>query len=223
MIDVVVLSRDRPDLFAECRARVAAQGVPFRGWLVDNGTDGTTADDATKAGWEVISPGRNTGFAEGNNLAIAEGSGERVLLLNNDAFLHDGALAALVGHSGITASVNVNGDGRVNFAGGGFRRGLPAHRGRNSTPGVWSCGPSEWVTFACVLIDRSVLDEVGPLDEGYWYGFEDVDFCVRASAVGVTPWVCADAVVTHDESTTRGFGNGWNGNVDRFVAKWGLR
>lgn len=220
-VDVVVLSKDRPDLFTACLAHVVAQEVPYQGWLVDNGTDGKTAEVAERHGWNVISPGRNTGFSEGNNLAFAASSAERVLLLNNDACLHPGALSAMLAHDdGIVGAVIVNGRGVVGHAGGVLWRGIPKHRGRGSAPSGWVCHSTEWVTFAAALISRDAFAAVGGLDEGYWYGFEDVDFCLAAQRSGFSTTVCADAVVTHDESQTRGPGGGDPGNRERFYRKW---
>lgn len=218
-VDVVVLSKDRPDLFAACVAHVDAQGVPYQGWLVDNGTDGTTADIARGHGWNVLSPGRNTGFSEGNNLAVAASSGDRVLLLNNDAYLQPGALRAMLGHDdGIVGALITGSDGIVGHAGGTMYHGLPRHEGRGSRPERWACHPCIWVTFAAVVLRREVLEDC-PFDEGFWYGFEDVDLCLRASAAGHRIVVCADALVVHDESQTRGRGVGDAENQARFYHK----
>ena len=41
-----------------------------------------------------------------------------------------------------------------------------------------------WVSFAAVLVRKAVLDQVGPLDEGYFMYFEDMDYCRRVRAAG---------------------------------------
>lgn len=220
-VDIIVLSKDRPDLFATCLERVEAQNVDYQGWLVDNGTDGGTADLARSHGWNVITPGRNTGFSEGNNLAAAAASGERMLLLNNDAYLGRGALAAMLRHDEpVVGAVMTDGRGTVGHAGGTLYMGIPKHQGRGTAPTVWACHACEWVTFAAVLIAREAFNAVGGLDEGYWYGFEDVDFCLAAGRAGYPTVVCADALVAHRESQTRGPGGGDPKNRERFYQKW---
>jgi GT2 family glycosyltransferase len=42
----------------------------------------------------------------------------------------------------------------------------------------------QWTSFACVLLRREMVVEVGPLDEGYFMYFEDVEFCRRARKAG---------------------------------------
>jgi N-acetylglucosaminyl-diphospho-decaprenol L-rhamnosyltransferase len=42
----------------------------------------------------------------------------------------------------------------------------------------------EWISFACVLIRKEVIEAAGPMDEGYFMYFEDVDYCLRARNAG---------------------------------------
>jgi GT2 family glycosyltransferase len=42
----------------------------------------------------------------------------------------------------------------------------------------------EWTSFACVMIRREVLDQVGLMDDGIFMYFEDVEFCFRAREAG---------------------------------------
>ena len=61
------------------------------------------------------------------------------------------------------------------------------------------------VTAACMLISRSCLQAVGSFDEtNFAVAYNDVDFCLRAAALGFrtvwTPFAC----LIHHESATRG-------------------
>ena len=42
----------------------------------------------------------------------------------------------------------------------------------------------EWISFACVLIRKEVIASIGPMDEGFFMYFEDVDYCLRARSAG---------------------------------------
>ena len=47
-----------------------------------------------------------------------------------------------------------------------------------------SGGSIEWISFACVLIRQEVIAAVGPMDEGFFMYFEDVDYSRRAREAG---------------------------------------
>jgi len=49
---------------------------------------------------------------------------------------------------------------------------------------VDEAAPAEWLSFACILIRREVLEAVGYMDDGYFMYFEDDDFCRMAAAHG---------------------------------------
>lgn len=57
--------------------------------------------------------------------------------------------------------------------------------------------------FYCTLIQRSVLQEVGLLDESFRNGGEDADWCYRASLAGYKHLARADAFVFHFGAKTR--------------------
>ena len=42
----------------------------------------------------------------------------------------------------------------------------------------------DWVTGAAMLVRRQAIAEVGPLDEGFFLYYEDVDWCWRMRAAG---------------------------------------
>jgi GT2 family glycosyltransferase len=49
-----------------------------------------------------------------------------------------------------------------------------------------------------MLIRREVFDAIGPLDEQYFFGFEDLDFCLRARAAGFATILAESAAVYHE-------------------------
>jgi N-acetylglucosaminyl-diphospho-decaprenol L-rhamnosyltransferase len=58
----------------------------------------------------------------------------------------------------------------------------------------------QWISFACVLIRRQVIDQIGPLDEGYFMYTEDVDYCRRTRQSGWRILYEPRAKVTHLQS-----------------------
>ncbi|MBI4261926.1 glycosyltransferase family 2 protein [Candidatus Uhrbacteria bacterium] len=53
------------------------------------------------------------------------------------------------------------------------------------------------VMGACLLTRRSVIENIGMLDERFFIWFEEVDFCKRAKDAGWEVWYTPDAAVMH--------------------------
>jgi GT2 family glycosyltransferase len=178
--------------------------------VVDNASaDGTPEYLAGIAGSDarvrVIANRENRGFAAANNQGIAASTGEVVVLLNNDTVVPPGLMGRLVEHLRRDASIGLLCP-TTNFCGNEARvepdyadlADLPAsaarrfreHRGRVFDIGV--------AAMYCVAARRTVLDEVGSLDEAYGVGmFEDDDFAVRMRAKGYRVVCAEDAYVHH--------------------------
>jgi GT2 family glycosyltransferase len=157
----------------------------------------------------------NRGFTGGNNAGIRAARGEFVVLLNNDTeadpcWLEE-ILAAFERHpeAGIVASKMKLFDRRDTFhTAGDFYRldGIPGNRG------VWEIDRGQYdreevVFSACggsAAYRKSMLDQIGLLDEDFFYSCEDVDLAWRAQLAG---WKCIyapRAVVYHKLSATGG-------------------
>jgi hypothetical protein len=54
------------------------------------------------------------------------------------------------------------------------------------------------VSGCLMLVTRKVLDTIGFLDERYFFGFEDLDFCRRAEAAGFSTILVNSAVAYHE-------------------------
>jgi GT2 family glycosyltransferase len=178
---------------------------------------------------ELLPMPRNGGFAYGNNAGVArvralDESFAAVVLLNPDAEAQPGCLDALVRFLESNADVGIVG-GAIASPGGTVERSAhhwPSPLGE--LEGAAQLGPlsrmlrgyavspeapvqaarCHWVSGACLAIRREVLDAIGPLDEGYFLYFEEVDFCRRAHLAG---WLCAyvpEARVVHHEGASTG-------------------
>ena len=58
------------------------------------------------------------------------------------------------------------------------------------------------ISGACMLVRREALDEVGPLDEGYFLHCEDLDWCKRFALCGWKVVFVPDARVVHVKGTS---------------------
>jgi GT2 family glycosyltransferase len=61
------------------------------------------------------------------------------------------------------------------------------------------------VTGACMVVRRSVFDELGGFDEDLGVAYNDVDFCLRARRAGLRNVWTPHAEMIHHESVSRGF------------------
>ncbi len=164
---------------------------------------------------KVIALPRNRGFTGGNNAGIRAAQGEFIILLNNDtevdAHWLEEILAAFKRHpeAGLVASKMKLFDRRDTFhTAGDFYRldGIPGNRG------VWEIDRGqydreEYVFSACggsAAYRKTMLNQIGLLDEDFFYSCEDIDLAWRAQLAG---WKCVyapKAIVYHKLSATGG-------------------
>ena len=191
------------------------------GILINNGGQDASNELASIYGWSSIVPGENLSFARGNNLAAKASQYSHLVLVNDDAILDRGILQVLWDYRNypIVGSVIRNNSGAITHHGGTFTSDLsPIHHTPEKPENVECSAP--WVTFACVQIKHEIWDALGGLDEGYWYGHEDVDFCLRLIESGRgCALVAPNANLRHDELGTRR-PPGDNDGAEKFRQDW---
>jgi GT2 family glycosyltransferase len=176
--------------------------------LCDNGSKDGSADYVRDRfpTVRVIRLDRNYGFAEGNNRAAQQATGDWVGFLNNDMRVEpgwlDNMLAPLAEQPQIACLgsriLNWNGSaidfigGGVNFEGHGFQldHGRPQSAHDQSRRVLFACG-------GAMLIRREVFREVGGFDRDYFAFFEDVDLGWRLNLLGYDVWYTSGATVFH--------------------------
>ncbi len=206
-------------------------GIHYEVILVDDGSsDGTREFLATLGGpYRVILNAENLGYAGANNRGVQAAKGEVLALLNNDLVLTGRWLEPMLKgletlpEAGIVGNIQMStSTGLVDHAGVFFdRNGRPAHarKGRKAIPkGEFR----EWyaVTAACIVLRKSVFEEIGGFDEGYRNGTEDIDLCVRLRKAGYKHYVANTSIIQHHVSVSPGRVVHDDANMDRFVEKW---
>jgi GT2 family glycosyltransferase/lipopolysaccharide/colanic/teichoic acid biosynthesis glycosyltransferase len=187
--------------------------------VVDNAsTDGQP--DALQTAFpdlQLIRNPTNRGFGAAVNQGFRASTAPRVLLLNPDAHMHEGALPPLLEaledpDTALAAPRLVLPNGtdqesprrfydlstllarRTPF--GRTRRGRAAAQ-RHLPPSTTSIPNVDWVTGAAMLLERDAVPENGPFDERYFLYFEVVDLCRRLHASGRRVAFRADSKVAH--------------------------
>jgi GT2 family glycosyltransferase len=233
---VVIVNYHTDEVLAESLASLAktAGGVEAEVIVVDNG--GTLARGGFRERFPRVrlleNPG-NVGFARAANQGIRLARGRHVLCLNPDTVVHDGALAAMAGHLDAHPEVGAVGarllesDGSLQYSCRRFpgygtiffgryallTRLFPENAGsRDYLYLDWDHGTVrevDWVSGACLMVRREVIDRVGAFDEGYFLFVEDMDWCRRIRDAGWTVVYLPDAVVTHHIGASRGAVPAW--------------
>ncbi len=206
---------------------------------------------------KLVENRENASFSVGNNQALAEAAGELVLLLNNDIYpATPGWLgrmvdtleerdAAAVGARLIyprrpdldNAGDEVHPDLTLQHRGVHFDGGVDGvARGRNLGAGEDALSAEAAavreipaVTAACMLVRTATMEAVGGLTEGYLYGTEDVDLCLKIREHGGTIVYDGQAVLWHHEFGTQNAEGRERKRANRlhnrelFVDLWGPR
>jgi GT2 family glycosyltransferase len=177
--------------------------------VVDNASSDGTPQRLREAFPEVrlIENSTNRGFAAASNQALAAATGRYLWLLNPDTLVPPGGLAEFLAfadqhpEAGIIGPQQRYPDGRLQASVRAFPtiraalfRGTPlgvlfprAAPMRDYLMSDWdheSVREVDWVSGAAMLIRRECYEQIGPLDEGFFWSSEDVDYCWRAHEAG---------------------------------------
>jgi N-acetylglucosaminyl-diphospho-decaprenol L-rhamnosyltransferase len=171
----------------------------------------------------------NRGFTGGNNLLIRAALAspdppEYFLLLNADTVVLDRSLEALVEcmdrhqRAGIAGSMLLSPEGVAQASPFRFQ-GIATELDRGLRLGMvsrllsgWGVVPPtpteacsvEWVSGASMVLRRTMLEDIGLLDEGLYTYFDDIDICLRAKRAGWETWFVPESRVIHLEGAATG-------------------
>lgn len=171
---------------------------------------------------QFILHNENVGFSKGNNLAVKQAQGEYVLILNPDTIVYADFFPKIMEFAEKTQNLGALGvkmlDGNENF--------LP--ESKRNIPTAWSSfnklfsGNSgktyyashiqdnenakvEVLSGACMLMKKTVFEEVGGFDEQYFMYGEDIDLSYTLLQHGYQNHYLGEVTITHfkGESTIK--------------------
>jgi N-acetylglucosaminyl-diphospho-decaprenol L-rhamnosyltransferase len=214
-IDVVLVAYNRYELTESCLRHLRAQTVAHNLIVVDNGsTDETRV--RVRAEWpaaQLVRFEENQSFPRACNRGVASGSGEIVVLVNNDVDCEADLLERLVapfadpGVGSVAPLMLQPGGERIDSFGlaadatlACFPRlqGMPVTSVRGALPVL--AGPSGTVA----AYRRAAWEQAGGFDEAIFAYMEDFDLALRLRIAGWRAAAAADAVGVHLGSATRG-------------------
>lgn len=206
-LSVVVINMNGKGLLRDCLESLRAAAPRHRQQVivVDNGSaDGSpqmVREEFPEA--HLIRNRANLGFTKANNQGIDVSTGRYVLLLNNDTRVLPGAFSDAIDYLdgepaiGAAGLKLLNSDGSLQLSCRRFPSFSQALFNRYSI--LTRLFPDnrysraylmtdmkhdaiedvDWVSGACLLFRRSVLEKIGKLDERFFMYSEDVDYCYR--------------------------------------------
>jgi len=188
--------------------------------VVDNGsTDRSVARIAERFPQTVIiENGRNLGFAKAVNRGLAAATGKHVMLLNTDARLVPGALRAFsetltaVPEIGIVGGMLLDPDETpqnsiapfptlvTELANKSLLKWLsPRKHARKIGPDEHEIREVDTIVGACFVMRGETAKAIGPLDERFFFFFEETDWCFQAQARGWRVAVNPRARILHGQ------------------------
>ncbi len=181
-------------------------------------------------------------YSKINNFGEQQADGEFVLLLNNDTkvitpnWMEEMLMYALRKDVGAVGAKLYYEDKTIQHA--GIVIGLGAHRTAGHThyrvpeANVGYMGKLCYaqdvtaITGACMMVRRSLYEELGGLDEEFAVALNDVDFCLKLRQMGLLNIFTPFAELYHFESKSRGTDKADSNAIryqqesDRFKLKW---
>lgn len=159
-------------------------------------------------------------YAAINNYAVKYAKGDYLLLLNNDTevitpeWIEELLMHAQRDTIGAVGAKLYYGNDTIQHSGlligiGPDRTAGHVHYGMPRTAGGYQ-GKLHYVqnlcavTGACLMVKKTLYDEVDGLDENFSVAYNDVDFCLRLREKGYLNIFAPDAELYHYESKSRG-------------------
>lgn len=215
-VSIIIVNWNKRENTIQCLSSLRNITYPnFKIVVVDNGsTDGS--QKAIKENFpeiELIENKENLGFCIANNIAIKKELKEKpnyILLLNNDTVVEDlNFLDILVNYADKKKGIGIVGPkiyyyktNIIQFGGGKINNfiGFAIHmyKGVNERNfKIKSPYEVDYVSGACLLIKRDVIEKIGLLDPIYFAYYEETDWCFRAKKAGYKVLLIPETDIWH--------------------------
>lgn len=224
-VSICIVSWNCRDLLLKCLQSLAdkTSRVRYEIIVVDNGSIDNTPASIRELHPEckVIEQTDNLGFGRANNVAVRQASGDYVLFLNPDTELITNAVAGMFDFLetapvfGAVGCRLTNPDGSIQYPCAStfptplnelcdllfLNRLLRRSRVFSSRElDYWDhqdSRPVDCLSGACMMVRKSLLDELGAFDEQLFMYCEDVDLCYRMRKAGYRSYYLSSETIRH--------------------------
>ena len=214
-IATIIVNFNAGDLLGRCVSAALSCPRVMSIIISDNGSNDDSLNSMdSDPRLQILGNGENLGFAAANNRALELLDADYILFLNPDAKVDNCVLVTMIEfmneHSdvGMCGPLILNEDGTEQR---GCRRDEPTplsalktligkrEKGINKVGTTLPSHPIEVdaISGAFMFVRREALDDVGPMDEGYFLHCEDLDWCKRFRDKGWKVMFLPDVTVTH--------------------------
>ncbi len=230
-VSVIIPTKDSPELLSPClKSLYRHTSYPnFETILIDNDTGNPQALAIMRAHpvTRLYLP-NPFNFSRANNLAANHATGEYLVFLNNDTeiiaarWLEQLLFYAEQSDVGAVGALLLHHNGAVQHAGVVLGvRGTADHAMRGFSAkadgyvGSLSCAREvSAVTAACMMVRKSLFQEVGKFNEHFFTIYQDLDLCLRLRQRGLRIIWTPQASLLHHESISR---QKYYDTVDRYL------
>jgi GT2 family glycosyltransferase len=213
VVTVILNTNRRDDTLAALASLEQNDYKNHRVIVLDNASKDGSVESIRSAfpNVQIISLEENLGYAGNNNVGIKaalEMGADWVFVLNEDTIVATDCLGQMikVGESnlkiGITGPTvyHHNEPDIIQSAGGTLdRHWQPIHNGQNEKDQGQYTAPKrvDWISGCAILVRREVIEQIGGLDERFFYYWEETDWCIRAREKGWEIWYVPQAKIWH--------------------------
>jgi N-acetylglucosaminyl-diphospho-decaprenol L-rhamnosyltransferase len=223
-LSVIIVNWNSTDYLLKAIASIEAetQSMAYEVVVIDSGSfDG--CDEVLRQAYPhvlFVQSDRNLGFAKANNAAFNISKGRNILFLNPDTEIEGHAIDVLhsnlnsLPNAGIVGAKLLNSDRSIQES---CIRAFPtilnqvvdSNTLRQLFPGagLWGMKPIfvkndaaktvDAVSGACLMIKRSVFENVAMFSTDYFMYSEDIDLCLKAQLIGLSTYYVPTAIVVH--------------------------
>ena len=226
-VSVIIVNYNSGKLLVQSVNRVLRSTIPVEIFVSDNGSIDDSlkllkTSLSSTNNINIIENNFNIGFSKGNNIALPQITSEYILFLNPDCLIELDTIERMLEAMAQCPDVGMAGCLILNTDGTeqpGCRRFIPTpwnsllrvlrlsrffpncplFQDFNLTGNPLPDGAVnvEAISGAFMLVRRSALEKVGPLDPDYFLHCEDLDWCLRFTQAGYRILFVPDVVITH--------------------------
>lgn len=223
-LTIIIVNWNSKEYLQKCIASIfsSTRGIEFEIIVIDNASFDGCGEMLQKSYPQVrfIQSDRNLGFAKANNETFKESRGRNILFLNPDTEVVGSAIEILhhklnvLPHAGIVGAKVLNRDCSIQtccihafpsimnqFLDSDFLRNLFPHSNLWGNKSLFRKSESDTevdaIGGACLMIKRSVFEEISMFSTDYFMYSEDIDLCYKVWKAGWKTYYVPTAKVIH--------------------------